>query len=84
MQQINDLIRGIILSIVDDQDNIEIDDIETRGGTLYEIRAGADDVGKLIGKDGRVASAIRIIARAVGAKMGSHISVNVVNEPLQK
>ena len=47
------------------------------------LKVGKDDVGKVIGKQGRVANAIRTVAKASGAKAGVRIMVNVFNKPME-
>lgn len=72
----------MIKSIVDNQNRVQITEQLTDKGYLYEISVDKDDVGKIIGKAGRVASAIRTIAKAAGAKRGIRVLINVINTPL--
>jgi len=81
--EIHDLLTNMISSIVDNPSSINISTEETDRGTLFEIKVGVDDVGKIIGKSGRVASAIRTVAKAAGAKRGRRVMVNVFNKPLE-
>lgn len=83
MLQIKELIQTIVCSIVDETEKVEIREELVNGKTLYEITVSKDDVGKLIGKGGRVAGAIRTIAKASGAKNGVRILTNVMNKPLE-
>ena len=79
---IENLIKNIVLGIVDDPEQISITQEETDKGILYQVKVGKDDVGKIIGKQGRVASAIRTVAKAAGAKEGVRVMVNVFNKPV--
>lgn len=81
---IEELVRVMVLSIVDDEESVKVSTgkPETGEGTLIEVRVGKDDVGKVIGKKGRIATAIRTVARAAAAKNGEKIMVNVFNKPL--
>ena len=82
MSGIQDLIKAMEVGIVDDEAAVVVAEGETdKEGTLYEIRVGKDDVGKVIGKQGRVANAIRTVAKASGAKHGVRVMVNVFNKP---
>ena len=82
MSGIQDLIKAMVVGIVDDEAAVVVAEGETdKEGTLYEIRVGKDDVGKVIGKQGRVANAIRTVAKASGAKHGVRVMVNVFNKP---
>lgn len=78
----SEIIQAMVFSIVDDTSNVQITEEETDNGTLYEITASKDDVGKIIGKGGRIAAAIRTVAKASGAKNGVRVLVNVMNKPL--
>jgi uncharacterized protein len=82
MLSIRELVEGVVSSIVDNTDTVEIVEEETDSGLLFTITVGKDDVGKLIGKEGRVASALRTVVKAAGAKKGQRVLVNVNNKPL--
>lgn len=82
MSSIESLIRTIVESIVDDHDSITVTLRESPKGPFYEIQVGKDDVGKLIGREGRIANAIRTIVKAAGAKIDSRIMVNILNYPI--
>ena len=83
MENIRELVVGMVSEIVDDVDGIRVELTETTRGNLLEVKVSRGDVGKVIGKSGRVASAIRTIAKAAGAKQGQRIMVNVFNKPLE-
>jgi len=83
MENIKNLLNTILSEIVDNPDQIIITTSETDKGTLFEIKASKGDVGKVIGKQGRVASAIRTIVKASGAKNGQRVMLNVFNKPLE-
>lgn len=82
MKEIKDLVETMVRSIVDDTENVKITEDISEKGILYEITVSKDDVGKLIGKGGRVASALRTISKASGAKNGTRVLINVMNKPL--
>lgn len=82
MQDIVNLLSEMIKSIVDNSSRVQITEQETDKGFLYEISVDKEDVGKIIGKEGRVASAIRTVAKAAGAKRGVRVLINVINTPL--
>ena len=77
--EIKELIKNIVESIADHPEKISITEEDTGRGILFEIKVDKEDVGKLIGKQGRVAAALRTIAKAAGAKQGTRILVNVAN-----
>lgn len=76
------LLETVVLSIVDDENSLEIREVESEKGTLLEVRVGAGDVGKVIGKKGRIASAIRTVVRASAAKHSERVMVNIFNSPI--
>jgi len=83
MDNVKNLIKTMICEIVDDSGSVNISVEETEKGVLFEVKVGKDDVGKIIGKKGRVASALRTVAKAAGAKQGIRVMVNVFNKPLE-
>ena len=58
----------IVTSLVDDPDAVRIDPIEQRDRVRLEVRVGPDDMGRVIGKRGRVANAIRTVVRAAAVR----------------
>ena len=81
MKDIKDLIEKMVSSIVDNPEKISIVEEDSEKGLFFEISVAKDDVGKLIGKQGRIAMAIRTIAKASGAKNGVRVSVNIMKDP---
>jgi hypothetical protein len=66
--------------IVDDPDGVSIETSEARhGGTKLSLRVSGDDMGKVIGRRGRVAQAIRGVVRAAGARDGVDVVVDIVD-----
>jgi predicted RNA-binding protein YlqC (UPF0109 family) len=84
MSSVKSLIETVVCSIVDDTGNVQIEEEDTGSGILYKITVSKGDVGKLIGKGGRVASALRTVSKAAGAKQGVRVLVNVMNKPLEE
>ncbi len=73
------LIKNMVRAIVDDTSSVSVEVSSSSKGLLYEVKVGKSDVGKIIGKQGRIANAIRTLAKAAGAKDGERIMVNVLN-----
>jgi uncharacterized protein len=65
----------LVTSLVDDPDAVRIDPIEQRGRIRLEVRVGPDDMGRVIGKRGRVANAIRTVVRAAAVRDGVDVDV---------
>ena len=65
----------LVTSLVDDPDAVRIDPVEQRGRVRLEVRVGPDDMGRVIGKRGRVANAIRTVVRAAAVRDGVDVDV---------
>ena len=65
----------IVTSLVDDPDAVRIDPIEQRDRIRLEVRVGPDDMGRVIGKRGRVANAIRTVVRAAAVRDDVNVDV---------
>lgn len=79
---IKELLMAIVCSIVDDVENVKIEQTEVDNELSFHVAVSKEDVGKLIGTKGRIAIALRTIAKAAGAKSGVRVLVNVDKEPL--
>lgn len=73
------LITTIVKGLVDDKENITISRDETLedGTVVYKINVSAEDMGRVIGKQGRVAKAIRTVVRAAAMKTGEKAMVEI-------
>lgn len=66
-------------SLVDEPDAVAIDVGETRNGVKLSLRVAPPDMGKVIGRRGRVAQSLRSVVRAAGAKEGIDVVVDIVD-----
>lgn len=69
----------LVRHLVDDPESIVVDTSETRNGIRLSLRVASEDMGKVIGRRGRVAQAIRAVVRAAGAKDGVDVAVDIVD-----
>src|ERR1044071_9859751 len=65
----------LVTSLVDEPDAVRIDPIQQRDRVRLEVRVGPDDMGRVIGKRGRVANAIRTVVRAAAVRDGVDVDV---------
>jgi predicted RNA-binding protein YlqC (UPF0109 family) len=72
------MLLAVIRSLVDEADRLELLHIPGDEGMAFQVRSAAGDVGKLIGKSGRTARAIRTILSATAAKNGRRYSLDIV------
>ncbi len=74
-----DAIEMIVKSLVDDKETVDIREVEQRNGaTLIEVRVAPEDIGKIIGKQGRTIRALRSLARIAGAKQNRRYLLEIV------
>ena len=66
-------------SIVDDPDSVVVETDEGRHGVTLRLHVAPDDMGKVIGRRGRVAQAIRTVIRAAGARDATDVQVDIVD-----
>ena len=64
-----DLIKYIAQALVDDPDQVEVSEVEGHQISIIELKVAKNDMGKIIGKQGRTAQAIRLILGAASAKV---------------
>lgn len=76
--QIQRLLEHLCRHLVDDPEAVSIEKIEGRRTIVYEVTVAPPDRGKVIGKQGRIANAIRTIAKAAALPSGQHVAVEIV------
>ena len=72
-----ELVTYIVEQLVDDKDAINITSAEADGVETITIRVAENDIGKVIGKQGKIAMAIRTLAKAVGVKVGKRYNIEI-------
>jgi predicted RNA-binding protein YlqC (UPF0109 family) len=65
----------LVTSLVDDPESVRIDAIQQRDRVRLEVRVGPDDMGRVIGKRGRVANSIRTVVRAAAVRDGVDVDI---------
>ncbi|HBI26759.1 MAG: KH domain-containing protein [Syntrophaceticus sp.] len=73
------LIKVLATSLVDNPDEVEVREIEGERALIVELSVASDDMGKVIGKQGKIARAIRALAKAKGNKVGKNVVVEIVS-----
>jgi predicted RNA-binding protein YlqC (UPF0109 family) len=74
-----DLVEYIVKCLVDDPASVNVNVVEGEKSTILELRVAADDIGKVIGKHGRIAKAIRTVLQAATAKTGKHTVLEILD-----
>ena len=75
---IKELIQFVAQSIVDNPDQVSVSEVEGQQTTVLELKVAKDDLGKIIGKQGRNAQAIRTILSGVSAKIKKRMVLEIV------
>ncbi|MEW5829747.1 MAG: KH domain-containing protein [Chloroflexota bacterium] len=73
-----DLIEYIARSLVENPEAVEVHEFRTGGRVKIELRVAKDDMGRVIGKSGRVANAIRTLMRVAAERTGQQVTLDVV------
>lgn len=74
-----DLLIYIVSHLVDEPDSIEVIEREGEDETVLELHVAKDDIGKVIGRQGRIAKEIRTIVRGAGNRAGRRYSVEIAD-----
>lgn len=74
-----DFIRHVARAIVDEPDAVEVTTAEDDRGLLLELRVADADLGKVIGRQGRMARALRLLLTASSAKLGRHVHLEIID-----
>jgi uncharacterized protein len=76
---VKDLLEFMTRALVDDPDAVEVEEFEEDGDLVYEISVADDDLGRVIGKGGRVANALRTVAKAAAVKVDRRVIVDILD-----
>ena len=74
-----DLLIYIAQNLVDYPDEVSVTERKTESETIYELRVNQSDMGKVIGRQGRITKEIRALMRSVAQRQGKRISVDIVD-----
>ena len=75
---IEDLIRFVVKGMVDHPDDVHVDLVEERNANVYELEVGDEDLGKVIGRGGQTARAIRTLVNAVAPRSRRRTLVEIL------
>lgn len=73
-----DLVEMIAKSLVDDPDAVKVNEVEGSQSVIIELKVAQDDMGKVIGKQGRIAKAIRTVVKAAAIKENKRVVVEII------
>lgn len=73
-----ELLEIIARALVDKPDEVTVTEVEEESSLVLELRVAQEDMGKVIGKQGKIAKAVRILIKAAAVKENKHVIVEIV------
>ena len=74
-----ELVRYIASTLVDHPEQVQVKTVDNPESVIIELSVGPDDMGKVIGRQGRIVKEIRILMRAVAQRQGKKVSVDILD-----
>ena len=73
-----EILETIILNLVDDKDAVEIKELNGEKSVVFEVKVADEDMGRVIGRQGRLAKSIRTVVKAVANKEQKRVTVEFI------
>lgn len=73
-----ELVEILAKALVDHPEEVEVRRVEGERSVILELKVASDDMGKVIGKQGRIAKAVRTVVKAAAAKEGKRVVVEII------
>jgi len=73
-----DILETILLNLVDQKEAVEIKELDEEKSIVFEVKVADSDMGKIIGKQGRIAKSIRTVMKAVATKEQKRVSIEFI------
>jgi uncharacterized protein len=75
---VEELLTYLARNLVDDEESVRVERVEREDAVVYELHVAEDDLGKVIGRGGRIVRSLRILVRASGAKADERRLLEIV------
>ena len=76
-----DLVEFLVRALVDEPEAVRVEELDENGDIVLEVHVAGDDLGRVIGRDGRVANAIRTLAKAAATAQGEgRVMVEIIED----
>jgi uncharacterized protein len=75
---VKELVEYVVRSLVDDPIQVHVEQVRSTGKIHLQLRVAKDDMGRVIGKSGRVANAMRVLLRVSAAREGKQVTLDVI------
>lgn len=73
-----EILETIILSLVDNKDAVQINELDGEKSVVFEVKVAEEDMGKVIGKQGRLAKSIRTLVKSIAGKEHKKVTVEFI------
>ena len=73
-----ELVEFVARSLVDDPDSVRVEEVRDAEGIVIELHVAEDDMGKVIGRNGSVAKALRTLLKVISARDGEPVSLEIL------
>ncbi len=73
-----ELVEFVACSLVDDPTQVKVEEVNSSGKIHIELQVSKDDMGRIIGKSGRVANSLRLLLRVAAARQGKQVTLDVI------
>ena len=73
-----EILNTIIVNLVDDKEAVEVNEINGTQSVVFEVKVAESDMGKIIGKQGRIAKSIRTVMKAVANRKDKKVTVEFI------
>jgi len=77
---VKELVELIVKALVDNTENVQVSQLEGEQSSIIEVKVAQEDIGKIIGKRGRTAQAIRVILGAAGMKLKKRFNLEIIDK----
>ena len=74
-----ELVEYLVRALVENPDEVEVEEFEEDGELVLEVTVAEEDLGRVIGRGGRIANAIRTVARAAGTRDDRRVVVDILD-----
>ena len=74
-----ELVEFLVRALVEHPDKVEVEEFEENGDLVLEVSVAEEDLGRVIGRGGRIANAIRTVARAAGSRGERRVIVDILD-----
>jgi uncharacterized protein len=76
---VTELLEFLVRALVEEPEAVVVEELEEDGDLIYEISVAEGDLGRVIGKGGRVANAIRTVAKAAAVRLDRRVVVDILD-----